>query len=122
MNPDELRKRFPRASEHVLRLNAAKTGKDNIQPDSARPIAKLERHPRNGAVGALPIQKRNSRQVLISITAVRTRLLDEDNLAAKFHIDLLRYASGGALGDSPATTRIEIRQQKAQAGEREEVR
>lgn len=121
MNKDELKRRFPNATEQFLRLNA-EAGEADIQPDDSGTPAIVERHPRDGAVGAVPVQKGTGRQILIRVTAVRTRLLDEDNLCEKYHVDLLRYASGGALGDSPATTRIEVRQEKAQAGEREEVR
>jgi hypothetical protein len=97
-------------------------GQADIHPDGAGKVAKLERHPRHGAVGEVQVQKGVSRRILIRVTAIRTRLIDEDNLCEKYHVDLLRYASGGALGDSPATTHIEVAQQKAGKNEREEVR
>ena len=123
MNREQLAARFPNASPDLLARNAeAEGGQADIQPDSSGKVAELERHPGHGAVAPVCVEKGISRRILIRVTAIRTRLIDEDNLCEKYHVDLLRYASGGALGDSPATTHIEVAQQKAGKGEPEEVR
>jgi hypothetical protein len=122
VNAETLKSRFPNASPTFIRLNATESGEVDIQPDGAGSVAELERHPGNGAVGKVPIQKAVGRRFHVRVTAIRTRLLDWDNLCEKYHVDLLRYASGGVFGDGPATTTIEVCQQKAQGGEPEEVR
>ena len=99
-----------------------KARKTDIQPDGAGPAAQLERHTGDGAVGALQIQELAGKRFLVRVTARRARLLDWDNLCEKYHVDLLRYASGKVFGDSPATTTIEVCQEKVEAGGREEVR
>lgn len=121
MNREKLKQLFPNASGSFLGCNS-ETGQADIQPDDTGPVAKLERHPGDGAMGEVSIQKGTGRRFLIRVKAIRTRLLDEDNLCEKYHVDLLRYASGGLFGDGPATTKIEVCQEKAQRGEREEVR
>ncbi|HUD75555.1 MAG TPA: hypothetical protein VMQ76_10815 [Terracidiphilus sp.] len=121
MTANELIARFPHASSDLVRLNAD-AGQADIQPNSAGTPAVVEQHSCDGRMGAVQVEGRIGKRLLIRITATRTRLLDEDNLAEKYHVDLLRYASGGALGDSPATTHIEVAQQKAGPGEPEEVR
>ena len=120
MNPDELKQYFPHASHSTLRRNSG-SGQAGVLHSSAGPVAKLEQDSVDGAVGAVRVQATTGKRFLVRVKATRTRLLDEDNLCEKFHVDLLRYASGGAFGDSPATTKIEVSQQKAQAGEPEEV-
>ena len=117
-------KTLKRKNERAIDLRPASTeaGKFDLHADDTGAAAKLERHTGHGAVAALRLQEKAGKHFLIRVTAIRTRLLDDDNACEKYHIDLLRYASGGALGDSPATTRIEVRQEKVEAGAREEVR
>lgn len=88
--------------------------------DSPGPPSELERHPGNGAVGAVQVQERNSDRFLIRVTSIRRRLLDEDNLCEKFHVDCCRY-SGLLPGDGPGKTKIEVTQKKAEPGEGERV-
>jgi hypothetical protein len=121
MTANEIRARFPQASAAFLARNA-ETGQADIQPDHSGQAPFVERHPGDGAVGEVQVQKGVGGHFLVRVEATRVRLIDEDNLCEKYHVDLLRYASGGALGDSPATTHIEVAQQKAGKGEPEEVR
>jgi len=121
VNAGKLKQLFPRISRDVLRLSA-EAGEADIQSHDPGPAPFMEPNPGDGAVGKVPVQKGTGRKFFIRVTAIRTRLLDWDNLCEKYHVDLLRYASAGVFGDSPATTQIEVRQEKAQAGEREEVR
>lgn len=120
MNANELKRRLPNSSGDFLRLNA-EAGQADIQPNNTGTPAKLERNPGDGALAALQRKKKLGRRFLVCVEAVRTRLLDDDNACAKWHVDLLRYA-GVISDDCAGTTRIEVTQQKAQAGEREEVR
>lgn len=82
---------------------------------------KLERDLRDGAMGAVQVQGRNSGRFLVRVTSYRKRLLDYDNLCEKYHIDCLRYA-GLIPGDAPGTTEIEVREEKIEPGAAERVR
>lgn len=93
----------------------------DLQPDGPGPVAVVERDSGDGALAAVQNEKGVGQGFLVVVTTVRKRLLDEDNLCEKYHVDLCRYA-GAIPGDSPATTRIEVRQEKADPGQREEVR
>ena len=54
----------------------------------------------------------------VCVTSIRKRLLDEDNLCAKFHVDCLRRA-GLIPNDNPATAHIEVMQRRCYKGEME---
>ena len=58
------------------------------------------------------------RRFLVRVVSVRNRLLDEDNLCEKFHVDVLRYA-GIIAGDEAGRCTIQTSQRKAQKGESE---
>ena len=92
-----------------------------FHPDSSGSPAKLEPDSRDGALGEVPVQEGVGGQFFIRATSIRKRLLDEDNLCEKYLIDLCRY-SGIVPGDSPATTHIQVCQQKAEPGAAEETR
>jgi hypothetical protein len=78
-------------------------------------------HPAPAAVaecpaGARPLatgqaQNPNPARYLVSVTSFRVRLLDEDNLCPKYHVDALRYA-GLLPSDAPDCTHIVTRQVK----------
>jgi len=123
MDKNEIAQRFPQASSAFIRLNASDqpTGGTAVPDGDVRPSAELERDSGDGAVAALPVQKGVGGSFLVRITAVRKRLLDQDNLCEKYVVDLCRYA-GIIPGDSPATTQIEVFQQKAEPGQGEFVR
>lgn len=104
---DFLRSLFPNASPDLLRRNSGQA-------------AKLERDPRDGAVGKVQVQERVGGRVLVRVTAYRNRLLDEDNLCEKYHVDLCRYA-GIISGDEAGKTKIETGQVKTVHGEKERV-
>lgn len=114
MNENELRSIFPGASADTIRRNA------DLSRGDRREAPKLERDSGNGTVGKVQMEGRTRRRFLARVTAVRTRLLDEDNLCEKYHVDLLRYA-GIISGDEAGTTRIETRQRKAHKDEREHI-
>lgn len=82
--------------------------------------AKLECAAGAGALAAEEGEAGDTAQFLVRVTSHRKRLLDEDNLGIKYHVDTLRYA-GLLPGDSPATTHIEARQRKVAKGEPEKT-
>ena len=86
--------------------------------DRAGEAAKLERNLGNGPLAKSEAEKGNPERVLVRVTSVRKRLIDEDNLAEKYHVDCCRYA-GLIHGDEPSKTKIEVCQRKAEKGEAE---
>jgi hypothetical protein len=96
---------------------AAPDSYDN-QTDRAGETAKLERNLRNGPLAKSEAEKGNPERVLVRVTSVRKRLIDEDNLAEKYHVDCCRYA-GLIHADSPDQTKIEVCQRKAEKDEAE---
>ena len=71
----------------------------------------MERDSRNAPLEEKEVQRRTGERVLVRVTSFRKRLLDEDNLCEKYHIDLCRYA-GVILGDEAGQTKIEVCQIK----------
>jgi len=112
MTPDELKRKFPRASSAFIAANS--------EVGDPRPAAVVESNPRNGALAKKKAQKLAGPSFHVHVESVRNRLLDEDNLCEKFHVDLLRYA-GIIPGDSASEVRIETTQRKAEKGESETV-
>jgi hypothetical protein len=86
--------------------------------DRAGEAAKLERNSGNGSLAKSEAEKGNPERVLVRVTSVRKRLIDEDNLAEKYHVDCCRYA-GLIHADSPDQTKIEVCQRKAEKDEAE---
>ena len=86
--------------------------------DRAGKAAKLERNLGNGPLAKGEAEKGNPERVLVRVTSVRKRLIDEDNLAEKYHVDCCRYA-GLIHGDEPSKTKIEVCQRKAAKDEAE---
>jgi hypothetical protein len=112
MPPNGLLDLFPNASADFLRANV------DLQPADSRPPAVVEPDSRPSALGPRQTQSGTSQRFLVRITSVRCRLLDEDNLCEKYHVDLCRYA-GVIPGDEAGKTKIEVTQRKAGKGEEE---
>ena len=91
-----------------------------IRDEDAGKNTKLERDAGNATLGAQEVQRPTSARFLVRIESKRKRLLDEDNLCEKYHVDLLRY-SGVIADDSPERTKIEVSQSKAKKGEQEMI-
>lgn len=106
--------------QHNERVAKGKA-KANSGNRDTREAPKLEPDPSHAALAAVQVQSRTGQKFLVSVTAVRTRLIDIDNLCEKYHVDLCRYASI-IPNDDPATTLIEVRQQKAGKGQEEFTR
>ena len=98
---------FPNASIDLLSRNTSQT-------------AIVERDSRDAPLGKKKVRGSVSQRILVRVTSVRARLLDEDNLCEKYHVDLCRYA-GVISGDEAGKTKIETTQRKAQKGEEEKV-
>ena len=65
----------------------------------------------DGSLAAPQIETSNTGKFVVRVTSYRTRLLDEDNLAEKFHVDACRYA-GLIPSDAPDQTTIQVGQVK----------
>lgn len=98
---------FPNASPDLLSRNTSQA-------------AFVERNPGDEPLAKKKVQRRTGERVLVRVTSVRKRLLDEDNLCEKYHVDLCRYA-GVISGDEAGKTKIETAQRKAEKGEEEKV-
>jgi hypothetical protein len=105
MTRNELTRRFPKASEAFIQANCTT-------------VAELECGIGDEPLAAQEVQGPVSNRFLVRVTAVRKRLLDEDNLCAKYHVDLCRYA-GVIPDDAPGQCQIETRQRKVEKGEQE---
>lgn len=113
---EQLQLRFPNASESFLRANAS----DHVPaPDHSTPSAPVvECDLRNGPLAAGKAEGRDSGKFLVRVTSFRRRLLDEDNLCAKYVVDCCRYA-GLIPGDAPGQARIVTTQEKVRSKEDE---
>jgi len=112
MTNEQLKSRFPRASESFLKANlpVRNTGKVAVVESSSShaPLAKEK------------VQRPAGQRVLVRTSSFCKRLADEDGLCEKYHIDLLRYASIIS-GDSPDKCKIETCQFKVKKGEQEKI-
>jgi hypothetical protein len=63
-----------------------------FHPHGAQPSAVLERRDADAPSQTHQAQKINPGRLRVIVKSFRLRLLDEDNLAEKFHVDALRYA------------------------------
>lgn len=112
---------FKNASKSFLALNLP--GAATPAPLGPKaPAPKLERRVRHGSLAKGKVEGRNPVRVSVLITSYRVRLLDEDNLCEKYHVDCLRYA-GLLSADTPGAAQITTRQQKvgSKAEERTEI-
>lgn len=103
----DLNELFPNASAGFLALNS-------------RTAPKLERSARNAALPKSQREDAYSGRFLVRVKSFRHRLLDEDNLCEKYHVDCLRYA-GIISDDSAAKTKIEVSQEKIGSKETERI-
>ena len=93
----------------------------NLKAGHPGKSAKLERRPRAKRVGKDKAQKVNPVRCEVHVVNFRRRLLDKDNLCAKFHVDALRYA-GVLIDDSEKYIDLHVSQEKITEGqERTEI-
>ena len=93
---------------------------DDISARYDRKVAVVESDPGNAPLEANKVKGQHRGRVLVRVTTRRKRLLDEDNLCEKYHVDLCRYA-GVVSDDAPERTKIEVHQTKCRKGEPEEI-
>lgn len=110
MTANEIRRRFPKASFAFIQANA-----ETDHPLSS-PV--VECRPVNEPLATAQVEKGNPGRVSVVVTSYRRRLLDEDNLCEKFHVDCCRYA-GILSSDAPDKTSIQVRQVKVKTKEEE---
>lgn len=143
VNLELLRAAYPGLGDACLKLNAhilsqptpepqKSTPKRKVLPAYAStlpdqnndptPAPKLECRPRTRALAKSKAKDGDSTCYLVRVVSFRVRLLDEDNLCEKWHVDALRYA-GILPDDAPGKARIETRQEKvgSKAEERTEI-
>ena len=119
MNPHTIRRLFPNASKSIIAANAADYGQPHS--DGNRKAAELEPSAQPRALAACAIEKGDTKRIFVRIESVRRRLLDEDNLCEKYHVDCCRYA-GLLPADSPDKVSIQATQRKAEKGEAEHIK
>lgn len=83
----------------------------HINPPCRPPDPILERHLPNEPLAADQAQESHPGIYSVHVTSYRRRLLDEDNLCEKFHVDALRYA-GILPSDAPQSCHIQTTQKK----------
>jgi len=91
-----------------------------LHPKDSRQTPVLESDLRDGALGKGKAKEGHTGRVLVRVTSFRVRLLDEDNLCEKYHVDCCRYA-GLLSGDDPSQAKIETGQQKVKRKDQEHV-
>lgn len=96
----KLRRLFPNAAESFIKSNS-----------DSRKSSKLEQGTKNEPLVADKVKERDTGAGFILITDFRKRLLDDDNLCEKFHVDALRY-SGYIKNDSRKQYKIFTTQEK----------
>ncbi len=88
------------------------------QANHSRPIAVMESNPGDATLAPALAKEPDTRRFLVRVTSIRKRLLDQDNLCEKYHVDCCRYA-GILPSDAPGQTTIEVNQRKAGKDEEE---
>lgn len=96
------------------------TGFVAYQPRDTGTPTVMESDLRPRALGKGKAKEGHSGRVLVRVTAFRVRLLDEDNLCEKYHVDCCRYA-GLLSGDDPSQAKIQTSQVKVKRKQDERV-
>lgn len=109
LTEDQLRRLFPSASEDFARRN--------LHPRTTTVVESDRGH---GALAEGQAKDRDSARFLVVVTSHRHRLLDEDNLCEKYHVDSCRYA-GLIPDDAPDKTKIQVSQVKIGKDQEERV-
>lgn len=116
MNEQLIRKLFPGATASLFAANADDSELPNKSERRKGEVnersPELERNPRARTLGKSKAKDGNSKRLLVRVTSIRRRLIDEDNLCEKYVVDCCRYA-GLLPGDGPGETKIEVGQRKA---------
>ena len=84
MKPERLKQLFPNASKSTIDANS--------DSNSSSPDAIMERSSGDGPLAAAQAKESDSGIYIVRVTSFRVRLLDDDNVCEKFHVDCCRYA------------------------------
>ena len=95
------------------RLNELTATFNRAESDYLASLAILECNLRAGPLATSQTENSHPRKFLVRVTSFRRRLLDEDNLCEKYHVDCCRY-SGLLRADDPSEARIVTTQEKVQ--------
>lgn len=109
----------PRALAPVAKVVVAESIYDS-NPRSKNANTKLERVACNEPLETHQAKKSDSGKYRVCCTSFRRRLLDEDNLAEKYHVDACRY-SGLLPDDAPDRCQISVSQVKVKTKEEEKT-
>lgn len=105
MTRNEILRRFPNACESFIRANlTSESATQSTEPERVvqhEPLAKEKR------------KDQDAPSYTVSIVSFRNRLLDPDNLCAKYFVDAIRY-SGLIPDDSARDIRFSISQEKVE--------
>lgn len=104
---------FAGCNETTRRLNPA-----IFSPGHCASAPVVERDLPDALAQTAQAKARDSRKYFVRVVSYRRKLLDEDNLAEKFHVDALRYA-GILPSDAPGRCRIITTQEKVATKEEE---
>jgi len=114
---NELKKRFPNASDYFLRKNSYPLSHPaGGVPKDTQPEPAVRDEPLGKAKG----KEANSERFRVSVTSYRTRLIDPDNLTPKYFIDACRYA-GLIPSDDPKTIDLLVKQVLCKSNPRTEI-
>jgi len=102
--------------EDIIKKGFVPSGGGNYgkpgSPANPRAVAKLESNLGHEPLGAKKVQGPTGKRFLVCVTSYRKRLIDEDNLCEKYHVDLCRYA-GFLPSDAPEVCSIQTTQVKS---------
>lgn len=91
---------------------------DNRTSQESSP--KSQRPSRHEPLAKTQVEDGDTGRFLVHVVSHRRRLLDEDNLVCKWHVDLLRY-SGCIPDDAPNQASIKVSQVKVSKKEEEKT-
>lgn len=111
VNPHQLKRLFPHASQSVLQANACDYGKppESKAVDTRIPAGKPERLPDKALEVVREPQEGVGQRIIVRITCRRVSLQDPDNSLFKPLVDQLRYA-GIIPEDDSKTIKLETDQ------------
>ncbi len=107
MTAREIRDQYPNASVFFIRANLTKGNAQSPEP---------ELFICSESLGQKKGEASNSKRLCVRVESIRSRLIDPDNLCAKYFIDCLRYAEI-IKDDSPEDIELVCTQRKIQEGE-----
>lgn len=91
-----------------------------LEARNPRTVAVVERSAGDAPLEAKTVQRPVGQRIFVRVTSQRHRLLDEDNLCEKYHVDLCRYA-GLLPTDAPDQVHIVVGQIKVDRKETEQT-